>query len=427
MADVATASARAAAKRLDDRGITSFHYTGAALYTPDRTVLALCLLACLLVLLLLGGAERLARDRAWRSVPLRIHVNGTRAKSTVTRLVWSALTEAGIPTIAKTTGTRPRILLPDRREVPLGRRGPANIREQLEFLRRARRAGARAAVVECMALDPILQYVSERQMVRATIGVVTNVRLDHTEVMGGDLSSIARALANTTPEGANLIVGEPSAGPVFRKRAAALGSRVELLPPGESAAARPTGRDGWLNEDLAIAVAVTRRLGLDDEVARRGFERAPRDPGAAVDGVAAVQTGEFSWLDATAANDPQSLDLLVGGFDAWQTARSAGRAAWPRVVVYNHRFDRSPRLECFASHSPVFAQADILVVSGSRPPLTVWRALARGRRAGTLRFVRGSRLGAWLADEAAGAAVVFCGNTRGIDVPRVIREAAGRD
>ena len=63
------------------------------------------LLICLLVLLALGGAERLARDRAWREVPVRIHVNGTRAKSTLTRLIWSALCEAGVPALAKTTGT----------------------------------------------------------------------------------------------------------------------------------------------------------------------------------------------------------------------------------------------------------------------------------------------------------------------------------
>ena len=110
-----------------------FHYTDAALLfrVPDS-----CLQSCpvcLLVLLALGLAERVARDRALAALPIRIHVNGTRAKSTVTRLIWSALLEAGIPAVAKTTGTAPRLLLPDGREVPLRRRGPANIREQLAF------------------------------------------------------------------------------------------------------------------------------------------------------------------------------------------------------------------------------------------------------------------------------------------------------
>ena len=141
-----------------------------------------------------------SRDRALAGLPIPFDVNGTRAKSTVTRLVWSALREAGIPAMAKTTGTAPRLLLPDGREIPLGRRGPANVREQLALARHARRLGARAMVVECMAIDPVLQHATERQMIRATIGVITNVRLDHTEAMGRDLETIALSLSNTIPE-----------------------------------------------------------------------------------------------------------------------------------------------------------------------------------------------------------------------------------
>jgi hypothetical protein len=37
------------------------------------------------------------------------------------------------------------------------------------------------------------------------------------------------------------------------------------------------------------------------------------------------------------------------------------------------------------------------------------------------------RLAQWLAEHAAGAAVVMCGNTRGLDVPRLFEEAGSRD
>ena len=104
-------------------------------------------------------------------------------------------------------------MLPDGREIPVTRRGPANIREQLALLRLARRSGARAAVVECMAIDPFLQRVTEREMIRATIGVITNVRLDHTEVMGPDRPSIAAALANTIPAGGVLVTGPAQCPP----------------------------------------------------------------------------------------------------------------------------------------------------------------------------------------------------------------------
>jgi poly-gamma-glutamate synthase PgsB/CapB len=379
------------------------------------------LLACLIVLLALGLAERAARDRAIRAVPIRIHVNGTRAKSTVTRLVWSALAEAGIPSVAKTTGTAARILLPDRREVPVGRRGPANVREQLALLRLARRAGASAAVVECMALDPFLQYVTERQMIRATIGVITNVRLDHTEVMGADRHSIAETLANSLPSRGVLVVGPSEFTPLFERRAAEAGTRV-VVAEGEEAgtAAGPAGQ--WLRDDVAVALAVTRELGIDDEVARRGFEKAPSDPGAARQGRATLAHGPSDWLDATAANDPDSLELLLRDFAPWRP----GGTGRPRILVYHHRDDRGPRLECFARHSAALVACDHLVVSGARPPRVIWRRLAAARPADRLSFVAARDLPSWLARRQP-SVLVFCGNTRGVDVPRLLEEAATRD
>jgi gamma-polyglutamate synthase len=382
------------------------------------------LLACLIVLLALGAAERLARDRAIRAVPIRVHVNGTRAKSTVTRLIWSALVEAGVPAIAKTTGTAARILLPDGREIPVARRGPANIREQLALLRLARRSGARAAVVECMALDPFLQRVTEREMIRATIGVITNVRLDHTEVMGPDRPSIAAALANTVPEGGVLVTGPAPCAPAFRRRAEAVGTRVVEADADAGRASAPGGAR-WLSEDVSIALAVTRELGIVDAVAQRGFARAPRDPGATRQGRVTLRGGEIDWLDATSANDPESLDLLLEEFRPWRDEmdeRTAGRA---RIVVYHHRDDRAPRLDCFADCSGAFAAADHLIVSGARPPLTVWRRLARKRPAGGLAFVAAADMPRWLAARAS-ATVVFCGNTRHLVVPRLLEEAAAR-
>ena len=49
-----------------------------------------------------------------------------------------------------------------------------------------------ALVIECMALKPEYQEVSERMIVRSNIGVLTNVREDHQDVMGETLPEIAR-------------------------------------------------------------------------------------------------------------------------------------------------------------------------------------------------------------------------------------------
>jgi gamma-polyglutamate synthase len=110
--------------------------------------------ACLVLLVGLGLVERYWRNRARKAVPIRIHVNGTRGKTSVTRLIWAALRAAGIPPLAKTTGAAPCLLLPDGTERSLRRRGKANIREQLRTLWLAKRSGARAVVLECMAIAP---------------------------------------------------------------------------------------------------------------------------------------------------------------------------------------------------------------------------------------------------------------------------------
>src|ERR1043165_5680056 len=51
--------------------------------------------------------------RALRTIQVRIHVAGTRGKSTTTRLIAAALRAGGRRVVAKTTGAEPRLLLPD--------------------------------------------------------------------------------------------------------------------------------------------------------------------------------------------------------------------------------------------------------------------------------------------------------------------------
>src|SRR5690606_34989028 len=104
-----------------------------------------------------GAVEHYRHMENLRRIPIRIHVNGTRGKSSVTRLIAAALREAGLLTCAKTTGTLARMILPDGREVPIFRPAGANIIEQGRIVGAAAAYGAQALVVECMALQPELQ------------------------------------------------------------------------------------------------------------------------------------------------------------------------------------------------------------------------------------------------------------------------------
>jgi poly-gamma-glutamate synthase PgsB/CapB len=275
-----------------------------------------------------------------------------------------------------------------------------------------------------MAIDPALQHASERQMIRATIGVITNVRLDHTEVMGRDLDSVAASLANTVPERAVLVVGDGDWARVFRPRAAAVGTTITIADPAErSVIPRPVS---WHDENVAVALAVTRHLGIADDVARRGFDRAPIDPGALRTGVADTPAGPSPWADATAANDPASLGRLLGAWEPWRDGTTPPEAGGGTVLVYNHRTDRGARLACFLEHSPALLDAARLIVTGERPAWTTWRQLRGRRGARHLAYVATGTLAAWLRANLAGGAVCFCGNARGLDVTRIVEEGLSR-
>ncbi len=170
----------------------------------------------------LGAWESWLHQRFLGRVPIRVHVNGARGKSSVTRLIAAGLRAGGLRTCAKTTGTLPRMIFPDGSEYPVFRPTRSNIIEQLRIVRAAAEAGAEALVIECMALQPMLQSLCELKIVQSTHGVITNVRPDHLEVMGPTVPDVARALAGTVPQGGKLFTAErkyrfhpPPSGPAI--------------------------------------------------------------------------------------------------------------------------------------------------------------------------------------------------------------------
>jgi poly-gamma-glutamate synthase PgsB/CapB len=377
-------------------------------------------------LVALGLVERRARDRARTAVPIRVHVNGTRGKSTTTRLIAGALREAGIRTLGKTTGAAPRLILPDGCEQPIRRRAPASIREQLWVLREAARRRASALVVECMAIDPDLQAVSERDMIAATIGVITNVRLDHGDVMGTTLDQVGAALSATVPHDALLVLGPTQgAGPIERA-AATRGARLVHARPDaatEAAAGSASGIDAaasdidaWMADNICVALAVTRALGIDDEVARRGMQRAAPDPGMVERGTLAGTDPEVAYVDATAANDPESLARVLG--DRPMAAR----------FVFHHRADRPYRLQQFAQAPPWRRPDDAVVVTGDRPDWATWRRVRASVAPARLAYCPADGLAALLRPTTAAPdralPLVFCGNTKGFERQRLLAAMA---
>ena len=147
-----------------------------------------------------------------KRIPMRIHVNGSRGKSSVTRLIAAGLRAGGKRVVGKTTGTLPRIIDPDGREISIKRNQPANIIEQTKILRYIDKMfKPEVLVIECMAVLPEYQWFCENKIVKSQIGVITNCRLDHTNEMGKFREQIAHSLANTIPVNGSLFTSETPA------------------------------------------------------------------------------------------------------------------------------------------------------------------------------------------------------------------------
>jgi poly-gamma-glutamate synthase PgsB/CapB len=114
------------------------------------------LLGLLILIVIFLVIESVINKRQLKKIPIRIYVNGTRGKSSVTRLIAASLRAGGVRTIAKTTGSSPRFILPDGTENLIRRLGQPSISEQVKIIRWTRDYQIDALVIECMALQPSL-------------------------------------------------------------------------------------------------------------------------------------------------------------------------------------------------------------------------------------------------------------------------------
>lgn len=279
---------------------------------------AFCAALLLLLIAVLIREERRHR-LSLAAIPLRIHVNGTRGKSGVTRLIAAGLRAGGIRTFAKVTGTAAKTIAPDGTEQAVARRGPANIREYLGIVREAAVCGAQALVMECMALQPDLQAFCERRLMRSHIGVVTNIRRDHEEIMGWTLPAIAASLGRTVPAD-GVLVATPQTAELLRDAGRLSGREGALwtVDPAELTEEDLTGFDFAVERDnVALALGVCELAGVDRGQALAGMRSSQPDSGNLT--VREYCSGErcVRVIDALAANDPDSTRLLwdkyVGG------------------------------------------------------------------------------------------------------------------
>ena len=314
------------------------------------------------LLIVLGIREFLQLSHATASIPIRIHINGSRGKSSVTRLVAAGLRAGGLKVLAKTTGTAPRVIGFDGRDRTVHRLRSASISEQIKVLDSFSKQRPDAVVLECMAVQPQYQWICEQQMVRATLGVITNVRPDHLTEMGPSLKNVALSMSNTIPKNSKVIIGDDNFTKEFSAVAKQRNTKVEIV-----------GADSVTNseialfpetvhaDNIAIALRSCELSGIDRSVAIKGMLSAPLDPGAAT--FIELQFGEKNntFFNALAANDPESTNLL------WSLAQ--GKTSRSKICLFlNSREDRRQRTRQLLSLVGDKIQPDLLVIRGDHIP-----------------------------------------------------------
>lgn len=359
---------------------------------PIQVILALCGL-----LLLAGILEKALHRHRLQKIPIRILINGTRGKSTVTRLLTAMLQEAGIRTWGKSTGSQAMYLCADGTEAAYRKkRRRVNIREQISFVRRAVQDGAQAIVVECMALLPENQLMMAEEFVRPTLTVITNARVDHLMEIGRTEEETVETLSLSVPKDGLLIADDPRFDDYCKHRIP-----VSKTADLEALAARFSYE--MFAENLALALTVARQLGIDPKTAEAGLLKARPDPGMR----GPFLVGQSLVVNGFAANDLTSAQLLL---DRARQEHDFMRA--PVWLLFNSRADREFRLSSFLPLVRALAESGAQLRTMGDNPVKTARFFAR-KTAIASQPLR-EKADAWIKSLSDQRCLVFCiGNIKG--------------
>jgi poly-gamma-glutamate synthase PgsB/CapB len=290
--------------------------------------------------------ERRDYERRLAKLKVRIYVNGIRGKSTVTRLIAGVLREAGIQTLAKTTGSAAMVILPNGDEIPIQRRSSATIMELFTIAKRYLEKDTEAIVFETMALFPANQIASQELLVKGNINVITNVREDHQDVMGESLEEIADTLSLMIPHDGILITSEDR--PHLRERLAqnaqGRGSSLVYADPNEVTEQDLAGFNYLsFRENISVGLTIAKILGIPRSTAMRGMWNARPDVGVVNIQRTNWKDKEILWIPLFAVNDRESTIISVDALQPYYDQNAT------RIGILNNRYDRADRAMRFAS------------------------------------------------------------------------------
>ncbi len=293
----------------------------------------------LLLILVSLVIERIILNRSCAGLRIRIHVGGTRGKTSVTRYLSAGLRSSGQRTCAKVTGTRAATISADGTERPIKRRGGPRVGEQFDIMRWAARQKADALVLECMSISPELQRLESREL-KPHLLVMTKIRDDHREHLGGVAEQV-NAMCEVIPENSVVITDDRDHEEIIRRVAGTRNSRVigvadTDLPAGVVLPA------GVHKSNVVLALRACQEAGADISSALSGIldEASKRSERST-----ALELGDKrGWfVNGFAVNDIESAQGFV---DSWRAKLTECKSL---VIMLNTRTDRPLRSRTFAA------------------------------------------------------------------------------
>lgn len=276
---------------------------------------------------------------------------GSRGKSGTVRIVHALLRNAGLKVLGKVTGTIAVELAPNGDEQTTLRFGAAGIPEMRSAILRGYRAGASAAVLECMAVQPkMIRLVAK--IVRPTIIVLPAIRLDHLEDEGFTEFEIGKSIIDSVGHAKHLVaaVDQPDLQTYLRDHCQKLDMQLHLV----TAIPEQPIVVGQHPTNVALGLEVAKILGLSIE----GFETfVSVEPEAALRHEVQLPDRKVSFCDIGGANDPQSAA------DALHRLQFARQEQVVPIII--NRWDRPLRAVSFLA--AVDQSFPAVLISGALP------------------------------------------------------------
>ena len=209
-------------------------------------------------------------------------------------------------------------------------------------------------------------------MIKATHGVITNIRMDHVDMMGPKLENIAEAISMTIPKKSILFTSEDRFLNFIKNKGNDLGTKVVAT---NGTDVLPEEMDGFSYiehyENVSLALAVCKELNADRQLALQAMKNTVPDEGVLRKFVINNKEHVFHFYNALAANDPESSIML------WNNVQKMEKQGFQKVILINTRKDRLERSEQLIIAISTL-DIDLLLLTGENINLVKKMALRYG-------------------------------------------------